>query len=132
MAATLLALGITSSAAVVAGARALVPRAAAAYAVVVLAVSDDFAVAVAAYVPATIFLLGVFTAGAWRTGDRRLVAGAAGIGILLVGSWVQWRAVAAPALGLTHNALFHVIEMLALPLIYRGSRSRSNRRSARC
>jgi hypothetical protein len=92
------------------------------YAGVVLFLSDAFAVAVVAYLPATVFLLIVFVAVQRRTPSRAPLAGAAGIGVLWLGSCVQWRGVALPALGLTPNALYHVIEMIALPLIYGGAR----------
>ena len=129
--AMLLALGLTAAAAGVAGSGALDVRLAvpvrrltavlaAAYAVVVLAVNDAFAVAIIAYLPATLFLLGVFIAAALRAGGGGAAVAACGIAVLLLGSWMQWRTIAAPALGLTHNALFHVIQMLALPLIYQG------------
>ena len=129
--ATLLALGLTAVAAAVAGSRALDVRLAvpvrrlaavlaAAYVVVVLAINDAFAVAIIAYLPATLFLLGVFIAAALRAGGGGAAVAACGIALLLLGSWMQWRMIAAPALGLTHNALSHVIEMLALPLIYQG------------
>ena len=129
--ATVLALGATSWAAVVAASRALAPaagayvRAAAAalalgYAGIVLAVTDRFVVAVIAYLPATVFLLGVFLVAARRAGGGSPLIAACGLVVLLVGSWAQWRAIDAPLLGLSHNALFHVIQMLALPLIYQG------------
>ena len=140
---TLLALGVTSVAAVVGGAGALDARVAAhlrrvavtlgfAYAGVVLGVSDAFAVAVIAYLPSTAFLLWVFGVAARRPDGRLSRLAVAGIAILLFGSWVQWRALAAPALGLTHNALFHVIQMMALPLIYQGVRDRRAAEGRRC
>jgi len=130
--ATLLALGVTSVAAIVAGAEAVSPglvrgarRAAIvgmlAYAAVIVFVTDTFAVAVIAYLPATLFLLAVFAIVYRRTRERGSLAGVAGLGVLLLGSWVQWRGLSVPALGLTHNALYHVIQALALPLIYRGA-----------
>lgn len=131
---TLLALGMTSVAAVTAGAQALRPTGNArpvcqsavvafvVYTGVVLFLSDAFVVAVVAYVPATVFLLVVFVVVQRRMPSRAPLAGAAGIGVLWLGSWVQWRGVALPALGLSPNALYHVIEMIAVPLIYGGAR----------
>jgi hypothetical protein len=69
------------------------------------------AAAIAAHVPATLFVL----------------AGAIGVVVLLAGSWIQWRGVALPAAGPGHNALYHVVEMMALPLVYRGARAASAR-----
>ena len=131
---TLLTLGVTSVAAVAAGAWALRPAGDAralrrsavvafvVYAGVVLFLSDAFAVAVVAYLPATVFLLAVFVAVQRRTLSRAPLAGAVGIGVLWLGSWVQWRGLALSAVGLSPNALYHVIEMIALPLIYGGAR----------
>jgi hypothetical protein len=136
--ATLLCLGLTAAAAAVAGSRALdgglaVParRLAAVlssvYTIVVLAFNDAFAVAVIAYLPATLFLLGVFVVAARRARGGGAALAACGVTVLLLGTWVQWRTIGAPALGLTHNALFHVIQMLALPLIYQGAGERRAR-----
>ena len=140
---TLLALGVTSVAAVVAGSPALHSRVAASlrrgavvlgmvYAAVVITVSDAFVVAVIAYLPATAFLLGVFWSAAWRAGGGGSLLAVGGIVVLLFGSWVQWRAIGMPDLGLTHNALFHVIQMLALPLIYQGARTGRAAEGRRC
>ena len=131
---TLLALGVTSAAAFSASAGALLNTTparrvtlsaiglATVYAAVVSVVTDAFAVAIAAYLPATAFLFVAFVAVYRATGATAPLAGAIGVGVLLLGSWVQWRGIAASALGLGHNALYHVIEMIALPLLYRGAR----------
>jgi uncharacterized membrane protein YoaK (UPF0700 family) len=91
------------------------------YVAVVLAVSDDFGIAIAFYLPAAVFLLGVLA----RDGCRRRPGAAVavlGLVVLLGGSWVQWHRVDLAALNLTHNALYHVIEAVALLLMFLGAR----------
>lgn len=141
---TLLAVGITSATAIVAGVQSLgtvklarcvtrwVVAGFVVYAGVVLFLSGAYVVALVAYLPATLFLLAVFVT-AWRQSrSRRAFAGAIGIGVLLAGSWVQWRAIGLPSLGLSHNALYHLIAMIALLLIYRGMRGLRAPGRSRC
>jgi len=91
------------------------------YAAAVVAVSDDFRVAIVCYVPATVFLLGVLARAAWRGRDGAAVA-ALGLVVLLAGSWIQWQGIGLAALRLTHNALYHVVEAVALLLLCLGAR----------
>jgi hypothetical protein len=130
--ATLLAIGVTAAAGIVAVARALehgtggLALAAAlawlGYAVVVLFVTDVFAVAIAVYLPVALALLAAFVVRYRRSGALPALLGALGLVILLAGSWVQWRQITLHPVYFTYNAVYHVIEMVALVLIYRGAR----------
>ena len=91
------------------------------HAVTVLAVSSDFRVALASYVPAALFLLAVLIRAAWRGRDGAAVA-ALGLLVLLAGSCVQWRGLGLDALRLTADALYHVVGALALFLLFVGAR----------
>ncbi len=130
---TILAIGVTAWAAWAAGGHLAfgpkVGRAIArlagvgfvAYAVVAWRGGFAFAVAIAGYLPAAAFLLGVF---AWRyrtSHDRRLLAGVAGIGLTFVAAAVQQARVSLSAAYFDYNALYHVIQAVALWLIYRGA-----------
>lgn len=128
----LLAIGVTALAAWWIGAGLLGPTPARAvrgvaalalllYAAVVLAVDDDFRVAIVYYLPATVFLLVVAGRAAWQ-GREGTAATALGLVVLLAGSWVQWRGLGLETLPLSHNALYHVIEALALLLLFLGAR----------
>jgi hypothetical protein len=127
-----LAVGATALAAWCIGAAALPARAEralrvtaacalAVYAAVVVAVRDDFGVAVAFYLPAAVFLLGALARQGWR-GRPGAPLAVLGLAVLLGGSWVQGQRIRLPALNLTHNALYHVIEAVALLLMFLGAR----------
>jgi hypothetical protein len=85
-------------------------------------ISSDFAFAIAGYLPAVVFLFAVF---AWRyTHDRPPGSGAAmaGLALTLVAAGVQHYRIAPPRLPLDHNAFYHLVQAVALVLIYRGAR----------
>jgi hypothetical protein len=131
---TLLALGVTTWAAWAIGARLSWPPRGArvlevvaagvalGYAGLVLAGADRFGVAVAHYLPATLFLLLAVAWAAHRAGTRRAWLAAAGLGLMLVGAVLQQRAVALHPVYLTHNTVYHLIQAGALLLFYAGSR----------
>jgi hypothetical protein len=89
---------------------------------VVLFVSRQFVVAVVAYLPATVFLL----VGFWRaytyTREPALKAGIAGLALTFVGAAVQQLKLAPHPDYFDHNALYHVIQFVALWMIYRAAR----------
>ena len=139
---TLLAIGAAALCAWGAGAQEIAPprrrtalTAAAslfvAYAGVVLFVADGFAVAMAHYAVGASFLLAVLMRVWLRTGTRAALVGALGMVMLAAGSVVQWRRLGLPAVALTHNAVYHLIEMAALLLLYVAARGLSSP-SVRC
>ncbi|MPZ17693.1 MAG: hypothetical protein GEV06_07265 [Luteitalea sp.] len=132
--AALLALGVGAWAATMAGVRIGLPASAARwvargaslglvlYAVTVTWISRDFALAIVGYLPAVVFLFAVF---AWRYArDRAPGSGAAmaGLALTLAAAAVQHYRIAPPRLPLDHNALYHLVQAVALFLIYRGAR----------
>jgi len=90
--------------------------------VVVLFVSQQFVVAIVAYLPATVFLL----IGFWRAyiyiREPALKTGIAGIGLTFVGAAVQQLKLAPDPVNFDHNAFYHVIQFVALWMIYRAAR----------
>lgn len=87
----------------------------------VLFVSPRFATAIAFYAPAVLFvLLGLVVAYA-RTGKRALLPGIAGVMLSIVAALIQQMQVAA--LGLSHNALYHVVQAIGLLLIFLTARA---------
>ncbi len=90
--------------------------------VVVLFVSTQFVVAIVAYLPATVFLL----IGFWRaytyTREPALKTGIVGLALTFVGAAVQQLKLAPHPEYFDHNALYHVIQFVALWMIYRAAR----------
>lgn len=133
--ATLLALGVTSTATWTIAAyvqlrepvRSWVRRAAIAqlvvYTLVVLFVSTRFFVAIAAYLPAVLFLLIALSAAYLRTRERAVAYGVAGLALTFVAAAVQQLRVAIHPVYFNHNALYHTIQAAALLLIFLSARS---------
>lgn len=94
----------------------------AAYALAVAVGARAFAVAVANYLPAALFLLGVFALAYRRTGGRHAGLGVLGVLTTFAASWVQWAQVALHPRWFTHNALYHAIEAVALLLLFLAAR----------
>jgi hypothetical protein len=128
--ATMLAIGGATFAAWLAGAAVLLSRrsarivgmAASAQFVVyggfVLAGAHDFTVAVMNYLPASIFLLVVFAVSCAGRRTGRVLVGLVGILSTFIAAGVQQAGLAAHPVYFNHNALYHLIQGLALFLIF--------------
>lgn len=133
--ATLLALGVTSMTMWFVGATAALQepratwlrRAAVAallvYATVVLFADSRFVVAIAMYLPATVFLLITLCVLYARRRTRALAIGIAGLLLTFAAAAVQQLRIAVHPVYFNHNALYHVIQGIALAMIYVGARS---------
>ena len=95
----------------------------AAYAATILFLSPSFAVAVAHYALAGAFLLAAFVVIYRRRRERHVLSGIAGLILSYGAAAVQQSETAMPALNLSHNALYHVIEAVALLLIFLAARA---------
>ena len=90
----------------------------AAYQAIVLWVSVNFAVAVAYYLPAAVFLMFAFwSKRKTREGARR---GAFGMLLMLVAASIQQLGIGIHPVYFDHNALYHTVEMVALLLLFLG------------
>jgi hypothetical protein len=85
------------------------------YALIAWRAGFAYAVAIAGYLPAACFLLVVFAWLRWRVADGRLGQGVAGLVLTFVAAAVQ-----RDVVWLGHNTAYHVIQAVALFLIYRG------------
>ena len=133
--ATLLSLGVTSAAMWMIGARLIVPEPAATwvrraavaqllvYAVIVICFDQRFLVAIATYLPATVFLLVVFVMLHLRDRMRGVAPGIVGLLLTFVAAAVQQLRIAVHPVYFNHNALYHVIQGIALYLIFRAAKS---------
>jgi hypothetical protein len=132
--ATLLAIGVTTLAAWVIGARIQFSERMAKWITVVAAVeflgycivalfdTQAFWIAIADYLPAAVFLLTVFLLAYKRTRERSPAIGSAGLTLTFIASWVQQRRIALHPSYFDHNAFYHLIQAAALFLIFLSAR----------
>jgi len=90
--------------------------------VVVLFISREFVIAIVAYLPATLFLLIALSLAYRRRRESALAWGVAGLVLTFLGAAVQQLRIAVHPVYLDHNALYHVIQFVALWMIYRSAR----------
>ncbi len=89
---------------------------------VVLFVTQQFLIAIIAYLPATVFLLVAFVLAYRRRRNPALASGIAGLALVFIGAAVQQSGVTVHPIYLDHNTLYHVIQGIALWLIYGAAR----------
>jgi len=89
------------------------------YVVLVVFVTDNFALAIANYLPSTIFLLVVFYISYRSTAAPPLALGVGGLVLTLIAAGVQQSRIALHPIYFNHNALYHVLQAIALFLIFR-------------
>jgi hypothetical protein len=85
---------------------------------VVLYVSQSFVVAIAFYAPAIVFALLAFMLAYRSSGSWSLLPAIAGIVLSLIAAVIQQTHTGIAALGLTHNALYHLVQAVGLLLIF--------------
>jgi hypothetical protein len=93
------------------------------YAMVVLAGVQTFAVAIAHYAPSALFLLAAFAVRYAKTRIPQAGIGAAAVGVMLAAAVVQRAGVALHPAYFDHNALYHLLQAVALILFYLATRS---------
>jgi hypothetical protein len=90
----------------------------AAYAATVIFFNASFAIAIVHYGLAGAFLLAAFVVRYLKDRERQALVGIAGLALSYIAAAVQQFEIAFPALNLSHNALYHVIQAVALVLIF--------------
>ena len=88
------------------------------YIVVILSLSDAFVVAVIGYVPAAVVLFAAFLRAAVRERAPWAKLGAWGLALTFVAAGVQQLRVALHPAYFNHNALYHLIQAIALALVF--------------
>ena len=128
--ATLLAIGVTAFAAWVIGATLQFSEAVVkwcviiatiecvVYSLIVVFISRRFLVAILNYLPATIFMLTMLTAAYQRLREPSVLAGAFGLVLTFVAAGIQQAKIGVHPVYFTHNALYHVIQAIALLMLY--------------
>jgi len=87
------------------------------FAAIMLLGYQSFTLAVAAYLPASLVLAWLLVRRAQRLQDRALWLGVAGVlGSVVAGALQQAKYTPTPALG--HNAFYHLLQMVALALVF--------------
>ena len=94
----------------------------ASYLAIVLFVSRAFVVAIIHYLPAALFLFAAFIMGLRRRREGFLAAGVAGIALTFLAALVQQSGIGIEALHFNHNALYHLVQAVALFLIFLAAR----------
>jgi hypothetical protein len=93
-----------------------------AYAVIVLWVNSEFGVAIVTYLPATMFLLVVLIREHRGSPSPALARGIVGFVLTFVAAAIQALYLASRPVYFNHNVLYHLVQGLALVLIYSGAR----------
>ena len=131
---TLIAIGVTAASAWAIGARVLFPAptarritiaaaaALAAYCVVTLFITQEFRAAVVFYLPAVVFLLVALAVAYARARERGILVAVVGLGLMFIAAAVQQARIALHPRYFNHNALYHLIQALALWLLFLGLR----------
>lgn len=131
---TLVAIGVTALAAWIIGARiyfslkvagrvrivAVIEFAG--YCLVVLFVTHSFFIAVINYLPATVFLTVIFFVIYSQAHERQVLIGLGGFLLTFIAAGVQQGGIALHPLYFNHNALYHLIQAVALFLIFWAAR----------
>jgi uncharacterized protein DUF6962 len=129
----LIALGVVATAAWAIGARMLFSDRVAylveiaawiafvAYAWIVVFITDAFAIAVANYLPSTLFLIVAFVAAFQASRSTPLALGLGGLVLTLIAAGVQQSGIALHPKYFNHNALYHLLQAIALFGIFRGA-----------
>ena len=92
------------------------------YGSVVLFITQTFLVAVLNYLPATIFLFTVLFILYTRARERQALVGLGGVALTFVAAGVQQGRVALHPIYFNHNALYHLIQAVALFMIFWSAR----------
>jgi hypothetical protein len=133
---TLIAIGVTALSAWAIGAGVLFPAARArritiaaaaawaGYSVVALFLTQRFLLAVIFYLPATVFLLVGLSVAYARAREPRVLVAIAGLSLMFVAAAVQQARIALHPISFNHNALYHLIQAVALSLLFLGLRVR--------
>jgi len=92
------------------------------YALAVVFVDREFRVAVWHYLPAALFLLVAFVVAYRRQPAAHLRAGIAGMTLTFVAAGVQRGGIGLHPDYFNHNALYHLVQAIALYLVFRAAR----------
>jgi uncharacterized protein DUF6962 len=93
------------------------------FSLVVLFVTSKFYIAILAYLPSSLFLLYALVAAYRRRPNKPIRWGIIGFGLTLAGAAVQQLRIGIHPLYFNHNALYHVIQIVAFWMIFVAAKS---------
>ena len=88
----------------------------------ILFISQAFIVAIVNYLPASLFLLVAFAIVTYRTSSRLAFAGVCCVVLTFVAAVIQLAKITVHPDYLTHNTLYHLVQLAGLWLIFLGGR----------
>ena len=91
------------------------------YCLIVLMVTQDFAVAIIHYLPGALFLSLSLALKYRQTKEKKIFLGLCGMGLILIGSGFQQARVTIHPTYFNHNALYHLIQGVALFMIFKSA-----------
>lgn len=97
------------------------------YCAVVLFVSQAYLIAILNYVPSAIFLLAAFGWIAWKERVRPALYSCVGLMLTFVAAGIQQAGISIHPVYMTHNTLYHVVQLAGLLLFFMGGRWALNR-----
>ena len=92
------------------------------YCLIVLQVSDSFTVVIIHYLPAVLFLLYAFARSYRRSRRPYLLNGLVGLSLTLMAAGVQQLGIPLHPVYFDHNALYHLVQAVALLIIFLSAR----------
>ncbi len=92
------------------------------YCIVVVFINQIFLIAILAYLPATFFLLGIFLVRYVRRQEPTMLVGALSLLLTFGGAYVQQAKIGLDPLYFNHNALYHLIQIVALSMFFVSAR----------
>jgi hypothetical protein len=104
------------------------------YALAVLFLIQEFWIAIAVYLSSVIFLLVALSLAYLRTQDKKLLIGVLGLGLTFVAALVQQAQISLDPIYFNHNAFYHLIQGIALFMIFWAARflTAAQRAQRRC
>ena len=92
------------------------------FVIVIIFYSQQFLLAAINYLPMAFFLLLMFSCKYYQTKQIALLLGSIGILLTFIGSYIQIYQISLHPNYFNHNALYHVIQFIALYLLFNTSK----------
>jgi hypothetical protein len=92
------------------------------YCVIVLFVTREFLIAVVNYLPAALFLFTALVFAYRHVRHKQLLVIIAGLMLTFIAAWIQTSEFGLHPVYFSHNALYHLIQALAMLMIFCGAR----------